>query len=172
MWTWDTLSAVLDAARPHAAFPLPPPMPLHPPALALDIPEAEPERDPSSRFVWRWWRAAVPWVDESGAHVAAFPVPVAVLGDSAPSPRVLVSMTALWHLLPGVGAVGDFFNLRHGTLWQFLEGLGVSPGDVHPSKRAKAMMEKHGWEAGGPSPICSPFPRERGPLRTWVGCVG
>eukprot|EP00969_Alexandrium_andersonii_P179174 7921095-Alexandrium_andersonii.AAC.1 len=81
-------------------MPLPPapsatPLGQRPMVAAAEVPQ-----DRAGQFAWGWWLLPIPWVDEGNTSNSVFPLPVARLAADWQGTSILLSATALWHLLP------------------------------------------------------------------------
>eukprot|EP00969_Alexandrium_andersonii_P170617 7542936-Alexandrium_andersonii.AAC.1 len=140
-WSFEILGAILEAARPNVAHPLPPPPFGEPQPLALSLPPTEDTA--LAPFEWAWWSLPIPWLD-GDRQLATFALPVARLQEPWRGCRVLLSASALWHLLPdarGAGVAG-LLNAKNENFWSFARKFGLDPAEIVPSKRALAMAQK------------------------------
>ena len=89
-------------------------------------------------FSWRWMVLPIPWVDsadEGGSQHNVFPLPLAVLAEGlrVQSAKCLLSVAALWGLLPCEEHVGRFFakDIRTKPRWEaWVDLLGMTDSDV------------------------------------------
>ena len=142
VWSWEVLNALLDAARPRVAIPMPPRK--HPQPEPLDLKggeDSEPDEGPEL-FTWAWLQLPIPWrAEKAGDEYAVFPLAVACLSEAHAGSKHLVSMSALWHLLPTRGQLHNFYSLRHTELWAFLKEMGVKEGELAPPRKAWMKAE-------------------------------
>ena len=178
-WTVEVLVEMLESARKRCQWPL---RPLRPPLAKLpDLPLVcrLPPPGPPCEFTWHWVDLPIPWVDRVGAQVPAFPVPIASLASPfAKMHKHLISLSALWYLLPNAVPVATIVSGRNQEFWHFLEPLGVSlKTDIIPSKRsqasaAKTRSQRGGTQMGEAMPDDPPEAEEGTPAPTFNAFMG
>lgn len=85
------------------------------------------------------------WASRPGEGVSSFPLPVAVLPEDA-EVRFLISVTALFHLLPMKLQAHSFFSADDS--WAALLALGAEEEDLVRSNRSKTLKRKFGAMEG------------------------
>jgi len=136
--TPEVLEQLLDALRQSVAWPVRPR--LHSSPLQLAIADSPPA--PGGAYRWFWLDLPIDWLEADGRPRSIFPLPVARLMAPHNECHHLLSMTALWHLLPQGSSVSYFFQQRADTLWAFLGSMGVVKDDLIPSRKSESMRAK------------------------------
>ena len=136
-WTMDVLDAILDCVRGQTQWSIRPreeDVPVPKVTKAMDVPD-----DAALPITWAWLLVPVPWLDESQANREEFPLPVACLGTPLAGHEFLLSLSALWHLLPMKESASSFF-VHGSSCWCFARQLGVDRSDhVVPSNKSKSL---------------------------------
>ena len=129
------LGRILDFVRPRVPFPVRPADDVQPVACVV-LEEAG--GSAGVLYTWCWWDVSVPWMDSMKTTHCTFPIPIARLDveNCVCGYRHLVSLTAVWHLLPVADAVHVFFRANDTRRWQILGGLGATQADLCPSARS------------------------------------
>lgn len=166
------MDALCDYWRPWKDFPIRPGnLSENPAPLRVRPP---PQSEAAAPFLWRWFDLPTPWLHaehDIGLAIESFPLPVAKIVDPHPGgPAHLVSLSAIWHLLPNAKPVAEFFNPRHRDFWAFAEGMGVLMSSLVPSMRARAALEKSGVAIPSPSPM--QFHQFMGTPGAWLAALG
>ena len=137
---------LLDHIRDTMPLPVPPSSTSSPKWIGPDIlPTSAPA--PSSIFQWRYWDVSINWLDEDGANFNHFPLPIALLCPprKVNNQAILLSATALRHLLPCKEGVGRFFAKDERTLdrWDlWTDKLDIHACEVRAPPRSEAAKKR------------------------------
>ena len=154
-WSPQVLDEVLEHCRGKVAWPIRPSILDTEPEEFLVFPKnpAEAKQPP---FTWRWLDVPMPWVDEDGVGLDVFPLPVACLEDVFHGCTHLLSLTALYHLLPEAQgshtrhkALSQVVSTTQGdAFWALMRGLGVEQAECLPSSRAQSHRKDDASSSG------------------------
>ena len=133
---------LIDLCRCLVPFPMRPKKPEPPLRIALRADACVSDLDQS--YTWSWLQLPIQWLSPAGNSLDTFPLPVAKLYRCHVGCFHLLSLTALWHLMPMQTACAKFFqdNASNQDLWDFARHMFVPKNSFIGSIRRATLKHK------------------------------